>query len=83
MKNKEAILKLTEYFLLQDRGLIARALANMMIDLNRLDKYESLPPKEAEVLAIRIEKNLDQLRDFLKEEGENKKMELIELNSES
>jgi|APCry1669192647_1035423.scaffolds.fasta_scaffold66097_1 hypothetical protein len=66
MENKEAIKKLTDYFLEQDPGDIARILANMMIDLNRLKHLDLLPKNEADCLLMRFEKNLEELNLFLK-----------------
>lgn len=64
--NKEIADSLTAYFLDQDPKTVARILANMMIDFNRVRHMHLLPEDERECLLERIEKNVDQLQSFIK-----------------
>lgn len=65
--NKEVIDKLTEYFITQDKKTIARSLANMMIDFNRIFYLKSLPEDERVLLNARIIANMLALRKFIKD----------------
>lgn len=64
--NKKVINELQEYFLKQDPKIVARFLANMMIDLNRLYSIEELSENERKCLEFRMEHNIQQLRNFAK-----------------
>lgn len=64
--NKEVSDKLTEYFLTQDPEVVARILAANMIDLNRLYHFELLEDDERENLFRRLDHNIGQLEEFIK-----------------
>lgn len=68
MNNKEVIGKLIEYYLTQDPKMIARVLANCMVDFNRLTHYQGLSPDELERLEGRLKFNDEALRKFAKDE---------------
>jgi hypothetical protein len=80
--NKEVIDKLTEYFLEQDPKIVARSLANMMIDLNRIRNFRELCPDDIYCLSDRINKNLDSLHRFIDNDGIATPMILNEINQE-
>lgn len=65
--NKEIIDALQEYYLKQDPDVIARALAALMIDLNRIMCSESLPKDEKNNLIIRMNANRNELLKFINE----------------
>jgi dsDNA-binding SOS-regulon protein len=64
--NKEVVEKLINFFLSQDAKVVARILANNMIDFNRIAEIESLPEDERERLFTRIARNADALKCFVK-----------------
>jgi len=68
--NKEIIDSLVEYFLTQEPRIVCRALANMLIDNNRIYNYNELPKEEADSLKTRMKKNLEKLHYFI-ENGPN------------
>ncbi len=57
-----------EYFLKQDPAAIARCLAGLMIDMNRIMCMDSLGENEKQSLLMRMKLNRDQLLSFIKEE---------------
>lgn len=63
--NKEIIDSLEQYFLLQDPKIIARALAGMMIDINRLINIGSLNLSEKVILISRLTANGSELMKFI------------------
>ena len=81
--NKQAIEKLKKYFLKQTPEVVACSLASMLIDINRIYHLSELPPNEREILNIRIQKNVKELHDFLKnnENDSESPLTLIKLNS--
>ena len=78
--NKEVIEKLTEYFLESDPKVVARTLAGLMIDLNRISNYESLELDEQKNLLDRMALNYQQLHDFV-ENGPRSKLQYRVMNS--
>ncbi len=62
--NKEIINELEKYFLDQEPKIIARILAAMMIDMNRLMNLDSLGKNEKECLLIRMQANKNELNRF-------------------
>lgn len=56
--NKQVIDELQEYYLKQDPKVIARALANMMIDMNRIHYLELLSSYEKKALNLELNKIL-------------------------
>lgn len=78
--NKEVIDKLTEYFITQDKKTIARSLANMMIDLNRIFYLKTLPEDEKALLNARVIANVLSLRRFI-ENGPEGDLTLHKWNS--
>lgn len=66
MNNKDLIDKLEAYLLAQNPKIVARLLANTMVDFHRLYTIEYLPFEEVECLFQRIEKNAQSLREFAK-----------------
>lgn len=66
MKNKELIDRLQAYFLTQDPNVVARILANYMIDMHRLCCVWEIPEEEQENLACRMSINSEKLQDFAK-----------------
>jgi coenzyme F420-reducing hydrogenase delta subunit len=76
--NKEIIYLLQEYYLKQDPKIIARCLANMMIDLNRLQHFSYLSSNEAISLMVRMEKNAEQISKFIAN-PDTEELELINL----
>lgn len=68
MQNKEVIEKLTDYLLTQtDYAAVCRALANCMLDFNRLANWKDITPEERDSLTLRIEMNSDEFERFAKE----------------
>jgi len=76
MEKNEVIEKLQKHFLEQEPKIIARALANVFIDLKRIKKIYELPVKDVEYLVLRMNKNIEQLDEFIKN-GEYKTFELL------
>ena len=69
ISNKELIEKLTEYLLNDcDPKVVARCLAGVMIDYNRLAHLKSLSAEETDSLWRRVRSNSDQLRKFARGE---------------
>ncbi len=64
ISNKEVIDRLIEYLLTQDPKIVARSLANAMIDFNRMYHLLDLPLNERNNLLNRIEKNSKEVRRF-------------------
>jgi hypothetical protein len=64
--NKKLIEELIEYFNSQDTKVINRALANMMIDMHRIQNSEHLPENELCSLMLRMKHNNEQLEIFSK-----------------
>lgn len=64
MTNKELIEKLVEYFLTQDSKVVARILANQMIDMRRLILLDRLPKEEAASVIKRSLLNMKELERF-------------------
>ena len=63
--NKDVIDALVKYFLSQNPALIARGLANCMLDLSRFLYIGELETHEQEVLLARTEKNVESLNKFI------------------
>lgn len=66
--NKEVIDKLQQYFLKQDAKVVARMLANQIIDLNRLWGIESLDKDERLSLTERMGHNLKEFHKLIRSE---------------
>jgi len=66
MNNKKLIEKLVDYFLENDPEVVAKMLANSMLDQYRLCTINDLPREEAACLLYRIQKNMQALKDFSK-----------------
>lgn len=66
-RNKEIIDSLVSYFIEQDKAILCRVLANMMIDINRIENIDQLPIDEKDRLLIRIRKNSQSLQKFIKQ----------------
>lgn len=81
MNNKEAMDKLQAYYLTQDPAIVARGLASLLIDMNRLKHVDSLGEKEAQCLEVRLNLMMDELQDFVKN-GPKHDLRLIKMNSE-
>jgi enhancing lycopene biosynthesis protein 2 len=64
--NKEIIDALTEYFMDADKEVLARIVANNMIDFHRLRTVRQLPEQERECLLARMDSQEEQLIDFIK-----------------
>jgi len=64
MNNKDLIDKLQAYLLAQNPEIVARLLANAMVDFHRLYTIEHLPFDEVDCLFQRIEQNAKSLREF-------------------
>lgn len=64
--NKEVVEKLVEYFLTQDQASVCRILANLMIDMHRINNISKLEEKEKASLFFRMDKNSKSLLDFVK-----------------
>lgn len=83
MRNREIIYKLTQYFLTQDPSIVAKSLACMMIDLNRLKNMHTLGLEEKVSLFARLDANLAELQRFAKKGPRgNMKLHNIESNDE-
>jgi|GEM_PF-3074168 hypothetical protein len=78
--NKEVVEALTKYYLEQDPILVARALASMLIDMNRIQNIKLLSKSEKENLFIRLRLNVAQLHDFI-ENGPADEFKLFTMNS--
>lgn len=79
--NKEIIDRLQEYFLTQDAQIVARSLAGLMIDLNRMMIFSSLSNMERVNLMDRMEINRRSLIKFI-EMGEGGDLVLFNIESE-
>jgi hypothetical protein len=79
LTNKEVIDRLVEYLYCQERGALCRALANFMIDLQRVNNINHLPEDEKKNLLIRIRKNSETLQEFI-ENGSTKPLTIGPLN---
>lgn len=64
--NKHLIDELQEYFLTQDAKVICRTLAAMMVDLHRINNFESCGKNERDNLRMRMEINSKSLIKFAK-----------------
>jgi|HubBroStandDraft_3_1064219.scaffolds.fasta_scaffold253604_2 hypothetical protein len=64
--NKEVIDALTKYFITQDKETVARCLASMIIDFNRIFHLQTLPEEEKALLNARVIANVLSLRKFIK-----------------
>lgn len=71
--NKELINELQDFFLKQDPSIIARILAGMMIDMNRIMSMDTLGKNEKDCLLVRMEANRNELVRFAKEGPRNEK----------
>jgi hypothetical protein len=65
MDNKQVIQKLVDYYVTQDPAMVARALANALVDFNRFANLPHLPDEERECLFARLKANCDELQDFI------------------
>lgn len=63
--NKEVIDKLQQYYMSSDPAIVARALANAVIDMNRIYNIESIQEGEYECLLYRIEMNAKSVQKFV------------------
>jgi hypothetical protein len=64
--NKEVIAKLFDYFLSQNREVVAKMLAATLVDINRFYNLEHLDEEERECLMQRMEHNVNELNAFIK-----------------
>lgn len=78
--NKEVIDALTKYFVTQEPETVARCLAAMMIDFNRIFYLKELPEAEKAMLNARVIANVLSLRKFIKD-GPNGDLKLTKWNS--
>lgn len=78
--NKEVIHKLKKYFLEQETEVVALALAGLMIDANRWDKYDKLSENEARSLHHRTHMHALSVQGFIN--GDRTKMKVSRLNSD-
>jgi hypothetical protein len=74
--NKEVIDKLMDYFLKQDPKIIVRALANFLLDFNRIENWDAIPPDEYIRLVERISLNSKSLREFIEKKEHNGSLKL-------
>lgn len=65
--NKEVIDALIEYFLKQPPEVIARGLANSMIDIQRLYLFSECTNEEKKSLLYRTDQNIRALKKFVKD----------------
>jgi Fe2+ or Zn2+ uptake regulation protein len=80
--NKEILDSLTTHFLESDPKEIARALANVILDMHRLKVYNSLPIDEQLNLISRLELNDKEFVRFAKEgPRKGEKFRVIKMNS--
>lgn len=80
MDNKEVSKLLQEYFLKQDPKLIARACANFILDLNRFINFKNISVEERSSLVERTKLNMKEVYNFLKAEGSEELLNLINWN---
>jgi hypothetical protein len=66
MDNKQVIERLTEYFMTQDKHIIARCLANSLLDFHRYYNWDSLPQPELECLLERTRLKSKELEKFVR-----------------
>lgn len=66
MDNKEAIERLTEYYLTQDPAIICKALASAQIDINRFMTANQLDEKQRKCLIYRSRLLIKEIQKFLK-----------------
>lgn len=78
--NKEVIDALQGYFLQQDPKIVARTLAALMIDMNRVSRMDYLKPMEKECLLARMIHNNNELLDFIN--GKREPMRYSNIESE-
>jgi hypothetical protein len=65
--NKEVIDSLVEYFLKQPPKIIARGLANAMVDIKRLYMFSECSNEEKKSLLFRTDQNIRALNKFIKD----------------
>lgn len=65
MNNKQIIQKLVKYFLENDPEIVAKTLAGLMIDLNRMYTIDKLPEQEKKCLKTRLALNHKELLYFI------------------
>ena len=81
--NKELMNALTKHFLESDPKEVARALANMLLDLHRVGIYEELPLDEQVSLLERTHWNQEEFLRFSKEgPRKGEKFTTINMNSD-
>jgi hypothetical protein len=78
--NKEVINALQEYLVKQDAAVVARTLAALMIDMNRMLNFTSLGKNESENLIARMNANRTQLMKFI-QDGPNGKLTLVNIET--
>ena len=66
MNNKDIIIRLIDYLLTQDPKIVARLLANAMLDYYRIAYPHLLTKEEHERLMLRIHYNAQSYADFAK-----------------
>ncbi len=66
ISNKEVIDKLVDYFVKQNPKIVAKLLANYMVDTHRIFYHHLLPIEELEFLRQRCLKNSESLEKFIK-----------------
>lgn len=81
MNNKQAIEKIKEYCLTQDKENVCHALAALMIDINRIYYIDRLDEKERHNLQMRMKINIAEMQRFLIE-GPDSDFKLMNIDSE-
>ncbi len=81
MTNKEVIEILCAYLASQDRLVVERVCANLMLDMHRIFVIESLPDDERNLLLFRIQLNSNELMEGLKK-GFNSDLKSINLGKD-
>lgn len=79
--NKDLIDELQDFYLEQNPKDIARALANVLIDIHRFVNIQSLGDAEKKNLIFRSKKNCDELENFAKH-GPIKEFKLFNIEME-
>jgi hypothetical protein len=80
MDNKQVIEKLTEYFMTQDKHLIARGLAGAQLDFYRYNKWDSLPTTELVCLHERTRLMAEEFEKFVRN-GPDGDLKIVTMDS--
>lgn len=82
MNNKEAIYKIKDYLFKQDHADVCYLAASLMIDLNRIYHIDELPNNEREVLKVRLQANVLEIKKFLGFGDTGEGLKIYKLNSD-